>query len=180
MEMFEKVLITITFFSGIAALLIFCCFELYCGIQCYRWKKAYSKTREKALIGIIDYLIADCPCDICQKCVFLREYTQEEMECLPDDVEPCAQKRLAGDFACKQGLIRYFSGQELIEQNRLNCFENKKFNQKTIHFYRVGPDENGNPKIIAPRLERLLLKVVDVFLIISLISYSIFLWRGLL
>ena len=61
----------------------------------------------KTLHKAVDYII-NSDLDCCQCCAYLRAYTEEEMEKIPDDEEICVYRRTNGKRACRNGIIEYF------------------------------------------------------------------------
>jgi hypothetical protein len=62
----------------------------------------------KTLHKVVDYLIDENCEDVCQKCIYLREYTEEEMSLLEEGVDCCFHRRTNGKVACRNGIIEYF------------------------------------------------------------------------
>lgn len=73
------------------------------------YNKGYADC-EKVLYKAVEWIVKDCNEDICQICAYLREYTAEEINELPDDVELCEHRRNGGCNACIKGIIEKFGG----------------------------------------------------------------------
>ena len=62
----------------------------------------------KALNGMLDWIVNDCNEDVCRICANLRDYSEEELNSIPEDEELCVYKRENGKQACKEGIVKYF------------------------------------------------------------------------
>ena len=57
---------------------------------------------KKAMIKVIDYLIANGACDCCACCSNCPPLNKD------GDVEPCLEIEKYGDVACRDGMIKFF------------------------------------------------------------------------
>ena len=57
---------------------------------------------KKAMIKIIDYLIANGACDCCARCIHFKPIKE------PGNFDPCLEVAKYGDVACRDGMIKFF------------------------------------------------------------------------